>query len=77
MDLRKILKDLKISNEEIAQELQIKSLSTVSLKINGKADFSTKEAGLLKKLINNKSSRQYTFEELFDNAVASDQESEK
>ena len=76
MELRKILKDLKISNEEIAHELQIKSLSTVSLKINGKADFSTKEAGLLKKLINTKSNKQYTFEELFDNVVNSNQKND-
>ena len=64
--LRKVLKDADIKHSEIAEELNIKSLSTVSLKLNEKAEFSTKEAYLLKNLINKKTNKNYTIEELFE-----------
>lgn len=64
-DLKRILKDACISHQEISEELGIKSLGTVSLKVNGKADFSATEAMKLKKLINNKTGKDYKFEDLF------------
>ena len=64
--LKAILKDEKITNKDVQECLNIKSLSTVSLKINGKANFTTNEAILLKKLINEKSGKKYTLEQLFD-----------
>ena len=64
-NLKKILQDAGITQMEIAKELNIKSLSTINLKLNGKYDFSTKEASLLKNLINTKTNQNYTFEELF------------
>ena len=50
--LREILKDNNIKNTDVAEILNIKSLSTVSLKINGKAEFTAKEASILKNYIN-------------------------
>lgn len=65
-NLKNILKDASISHQEIGEELGIKSLGTVSLKVNGKAEFSASEAMKLKKLINNKTGKEYKFEDLFD-----------
>ncbi len=73
-DLNKILKDLGITQQEVADELQIKSLGTANLKINRKADFTTKEANLLKNLINSKSEKKYTLEDLFDYSVKNQNE---
>lgn len=64
--LKKILKEACISHQEIGDALGIKSLGTVSLKVNGKAEFSASEAMKLKKLINNKTRKEYRFEDLFD-----------
>ena len=64
-NLRDIIKNAGISHQEIANELDIKSLSTVSLKVNGKAEWSTIEAMKLKKLINDKTEKNYTLEDLF------------
>lgn len=64
-DLRTLLKDLNITQQEVAKELNIKSLSTINLKINGKASFTTTEATLLKNLINKKSTKKFTLEDLF------------
>ncbi len=65
--LKEILKELNITQQEIADNLGIKSLSTVNLKLNAKYDFSTTEASKLKNLINSKSKIQYSIEELFSN----------
>ena len=64
-NLKTLLKELNITQQEVAEELNIKSLSTVNLKINGKASFTTVEANLLKNLINEKSKVKFTLEELF------------
>ena len=64
-DLRTLLKDLNITQQEVAKELNIKSLSTINLKINGKASFTTTEATLLKNLINKRSTEKFTLEDLF------------
>lgn len=64
--LKKLLKEADIKQYEIAKELDIKSLSTVNLKLNKKAEFSTEEARKLKNLINSKLNSNYTIEELFE-----------
>lgn len=65
--LKEILRDNDISYEEIGEVLNIKSSSTISLKINNKSVFSTKEAALLRDLIEKKSGKKYSLEELFLN----------
>lgn len=64
--LKTILKNANITQQEISDALQIKSLGTVSLKVNGKAEFTTTEAKKLKQLINNKTGKNYKFEDLFE-----------
>lgn len=64
--LKKILKEANITQLEIAKKLDIKSLSTVNLKLNGKAIITTTEAKLLRNLINEKMQSNYTIEELFE-----------
>lgn len=64
--LKKLLKDANITQGDVAKELNIKSLSTMSLKLNGKAEFTTGEAVKLKNLINSKLHTNYTIEELFE-----------
>ena len=64
-DLKKILKSLNITDKDIADELELKSINIVNLKLSGKYNFTTKEATKLKRLINTKSDKQYTIEELF------------
>lgn len=64
--IKKLLREANITQSEVAKELDIKSLSTMSLKLNGKADFSTVEARKLKNLINSKLHTNYTIEELFE-----------
>lgn len=66
-DLGKILKDAKISQQEIADLLGIKSLGTVSLKVNRKTIVTTEEARKIKNLINKKTGSNYTISDLFDN----------
>ncbi len=64
--LKKVIKNANIKQYEIANELNIKSLSTINLKLNGKAAFTTEEAKLLRDLINRKTNKNYTIEELFE-----------
>ncbi len=71
-DLGKILKDLNITQQEVADKLNVKSLSTINLKINGKANFTTKQARLLRDLINSKKNTNFTLEDLFDDTTISD-----
>ncbi len=63
--LKEILKELNITQLDIANELNIRALSTVNQKINNKSDFTVREAILLKNLINKKSKKKYTIEGLF------------
>ena len=64
--IKEVLKENNIKQSEIASRLNIKSLSTINLKLNGKANFTTKEAAILKKIINEKANKEYTIEELFE-----------
>lgn len=63
--LKVLIKEADLTQAEIGNALGIKSLSTINLKLNGKADFTTKEANILKKLINEKMNTNYSLEELF------------
>lgn len=65
-NLKAVLEDANVKYQEISKTLGIKSLSTISLKVNGKAHFTTTEATLLKNLINKKSGKNYTLEQLFE-----------
>jgi plasmid maintenance system antidote protein VapI len=64
--LKDILKESNIKQADIANILDIKSLSTINLKLNGKAEFTTKEARQLKDYINQRNNSNYTIEELFE-----------
>ena len=64
--LKKLLKDANITQSDVAKELDIKSLSTMNLKLNKKSEFTTGEARKLKNLINSKLHTDYTIEELFE-----------
>ncbi len=63
--LKMLLKEANLTQAEIGKQLNIKSLSTINLKLNGKAEFTTKEAQMLKKIINEKLNSNYSLEELF------------
>jgi len=64
--LKDILKDANITQLDIANELGIRSLSTVNQKLNNKSEFTVKEAILLRNLIKKETSKEYTIEELFE-----------
>lgn len=64
--LNEILKNHGIRQFEIANILSIKSMSTINLKINGKANFSMAEAKLIKQYINQKTNKEYSIEDLFE-----------
>lgn len=65
MKIKEILKNENIKHEEIRDLLDIKSKSTLSLKLNGKSHFSTGQAKKIKDYINKKTNKNYTIEELF------------
>lgn len=69
--LKDILKEANITQLDIANELDIRSLSTVNQKINNKSDFTVKEAILLRNLIKQKTTKKYSIEELFDTDIQS------
>ena len=43
-NLKMLLDKANLTQSEVGEALGIKSLSTINLKLNGKADFTTKEA---------------------------------
>lgn len=63
--LKEILKSANITQLDIANELEIRSLSTVNQKINNKSEFTVKEALCLRNLIFKITSKKYSIEELF------------
>ncbi|MCI8671862.1 MAG: hypothetical protein HFI36_07570 [Bacilli bacterium] len=65
IQLKDVLKNANITQLDIANELGIRSLSTVNQKINNKSEFTVKEAILLRNLIREKTLKKYTIEELF------------
>lgn len=64
-ELKMLLNKAGLTQLDVKDALGIKSLTTVNLKLNGKADFTTKEAQILKKLINEKLNANYSLEDLF------------
>lgn len=64
-ELKMLLNKAGLTQLDVKDALGIKSLTTVNLKLNGKADFTTKEAQILKKLINEKLNADYSLEDLF------------
>lgn len=63
--LKDVLKEANITQLDIANELGIRSLSTVNQKLNNKSDFTVKEAKILIELIRKKTSKKYHVEDLF------------
>lgn len=66
IQLKDILKDANITQLDIANELGIRSLSTVNQKINSKSDFTVREAICLRDLIEKRTLKKYSIEELFE-----------
>ena len=65
IQLKEILKEAYITQLDIANQLGIRSLSTVNQKINNKSEFTVKEAIQLRNLIEKKTSKKYKIEDLF------------
>lgn len=66
IQLKEILKKFNITQLDVANQLGIRSLSTVNQKLNNKSEFTVKEAMLLRDLIVQKSKKKYTIEKLFE-----------
>lgn len=64
--LKDILRNANITQFDIANELGIRSVGTVNQKINNKSEFTVKEAILLRKLIEQKTFKKYSIDELFN-----------
>lgn len=63
--LKKILKDVGITQRDIAAVTGIKSLSTVSLKLNGVSEFFVSEIWAIRDLIYERTGKFYYIEDLF------------
>lgn len=64
-NLKSILKNINITQFDLANELKIKSLSTINQKLNKKSEFTLKEAKIIRDLIKKRTGKIYTIEELF------------
>lgn len=64
--LNNLLRENKITQKEIAEKLNINSLGTVSLKLNGKSIITLDEAKAIKELLETKTKKKYKLEELFE-----------
>lgn len=64
-ELNNLLREYGITQREIAEKLNINSLGTVSLKLNGKSIITLDEAKGIKELLEAKTKRKYRLEELF------------
>lgn len=65
IQLKEVLKNANITQLDIANELGIRSLSTVNQKLNNKSEFTVKEAISLRNLIKKITKQKFTIEELF------------
>lgn len=63
--LKKLLKEAKIEQKDLYEITGIKSQSTLSLKLNGKARFYVDEIWAIRDLIYEKTGKFYLIEELF------------
>ena len=68
-ELKMLINKAGLTQSDVGEALGIKSLTTVNLKLNGKADFTTKEAQILKNLINEKLKTNYSLEDLFSQEI--------
>ena len=74
IQLKDILREANITQLDIANELGIRSLSTINQKINNKSEFTVKEAIALRDLINKKTSKKHSIEELFADSNLNEKE---
>ena len=63
--LNNLLREYRITQKDIAEKLNINSLGTVSLKLNGKSIITLDEALGIKELLEAKAKKKYKLEELF------------
>ena len=64
-ELNELLRTNRITHKDIAERLNINSLGTVSLKLNGKSIITLDEALGIKGLLEEKARKKYKLEELF------------
>jgi transcriptional regulator with XRE-family HTH domain len=64
-ELQELLRKSGITHKDIAEKLNINSLGTVSLKLNGKSIITLDEAKGIKELLEEKTRKKYKLEELF------------
>lgn len=64
-ELNNLLREHGITQREIAEKLNINSLGTVSLKLNGKSIITLDEAKGIKELLEAKTKKKYKIEDLF------------
>lgn len=64
-ELNNLLREHGITQKEIAEKLNINSLGTVSLKLNGKSIITLEEANGIKELLEEKTKKKYKIEDLF------------
>lgn len=63
--LNNLLRQYGITQRDIAEKLNINSLGTVSLKLNGKSIITLNEANGIKELLEAKTKKKYKLEDLF------------
>lgn len=64
-ELQLLLKQNGITHKDIAEKLNINSLGTISLKLNGKSIITLEEAKGIKELLEAKTKKKYKIEDLF------------
>ena len=65
IELTELLRKNNITHKDIAQKLNINSLGTISLKLNGKSIITLEEAIGIKELLEEKTKKKYKLEDLF------------
>ena len=76
IQLKEVLKSANITQLDIANELGIRSLSTVNQKLNNKSEFTVKEAISLRNLIKKITKQKFTIEELFSEDTSIEEKEE-
>ena len=64
-ELNVLLRENGITHKDIAEKLNINSLGTISLKLNGKSIITLEEANGIKELLEKKTKKKYKLEDLF------------
>lgn len=64
--LNNLLRENNITQREIAEKLNINSLGTVSLKLNGKSIITLNEAKGIKELLEARTKKKYKLDDLFE-----------